>query len=165
MRLRQASLMLMTTAGLAAMLPHRAEAVQRLMDARQVATDTLRDVAVTIFEQNHAVIYYNPVLMEAVGSELADFFLAHEYGHVRFGHSGAALTQTGADYGMLRQRQELEADCYATVVLSDRNPEAVQAAVAFFRKMGPFRFDNLHPSGAQRAAKILACMPDTVATN
>jgi hypothetical protein len=25
--------------------------------------------------------------------------------------------------------------------------------------MGPFRFDNLHPTGAQRAAKILACLP------
>jgi len=27
--------------------------------------------------------------------------------------------------------------------------------------MGPFRFDNLHPSGGQRAAKILACLPAT----
>jgi len=27
--------------------------------------------------------------------------------------------------------------------------------------MGPFRFDDLHPSGSQRAAKILACLPTT----
>jgi len=26
--------------------------------------------------------------------------------------------------------------------------------------MGPFRFDAWHPSGAQRAAKILSCLPD-----
>jgi hypothetical protein len=151
----------MTAACLAATLPGSAGAAQRLVDARQIATDTLRDVAVTIFVQDRPVIYYNPVLMETVGPELAEFFLAHEYGHVRYGHSGAALTESGTDLGTLRQRQELEADCYATTVLAERNPDAVQSAVAFFRKMGPFRFDNLHPSGAQRAAKILACMPET----
>jgi hypothetical protein len=160
MRIRKASFVLITAATLAAALPCSAGAAQRLVDARQVASDTLRDVAVTIFVQDRAVIYYNPMLMATVGSELADFFLAHEYGHVRYGHSGAALTQTGTDLGALRQRQELEADCYATTVLAERNPEAVQGAVAFFRRMGPFRFDNLHPSGAQRAAKILACMPE-----
>jgi hypothetical protein len=159
MRARTVSLILMVLLVGTAARPHAAHGLQRLVDARQVPTDTLRDVAVTVFERGQPIIYYNPILMETVGPALADFFLAHEYGHVRYGHSGAALTQTGADLGLLRQRQELEADCYATAVLSERDPEAVQAAVGFFRKMGPFRFDNLHPSGAQRAAKILACMP------
>jgi hypothetical protein len=30
--------------------------------------------------------------------------------------------------------------------------------------MGPFRFDAWHPSGSQRAAKILACLPQAEAT-
>lgn len=159
MRIRTGTFVLLAVA-LAATFPRTAGAAQRLIDARQVAADTLRDVAVTVFVHDRAIIYYNPTLLQTVGPELAEFFLAHEYGHVRYGQSGAALTATGADLGALRQRQELEADCYATQVLAERNPQAVQSAIAFFRRMGPFRFDNLHPSGAQRAAKILSCLPE-----
>lgn len=138
---------------------HDARAAQRLMDVAQVPSDTLPDVALARFEGGRPVIYYNPVLLQQFGPELAGFFLAHEYGHVRFGHPGAALIADGGDLGALRQRQELEADCYAARALSDRNPESVAAAVRFFLRMGPFRFDGYHPSGSQRAAKILACTP------
>jgi hypothetical protein len=134
-------------------------AAQRLVDVREVATDTLRDVALVAYELGRPVIYYNPILMQRIGPQLSDFFMAHEYGHVAYGHSGAALTLGGDDAGALRQRQELEADCYATETLTDRNPDAVAAALQFFTRLGPFRFDNLHPTGAQRAAKILACLP------
>jgi hypothetical protein len=134
-------------------------AAQRLVDVREVATDTLRDVALVAYELGRPVIYYNPILMQRIGPQLADFFMAHEYGHVAYGHSGAALTLGGDDTGALRQRQELEADCYATETLTERNPDAVAAALQFFTRLGPFRFDNLHPTGAQRAAKILACLP------
>ena len=134
-------------------------AAQRLVDVREVATDTLRDVALVTYERGRPVIYYNPILMQRIGPQLADFFMAHEYGHVAYGHSGAALTLGGDDAGARRQRQELEADCYATETLAERNPDAVAAALQFFTRLGPFRFDNLHPTGAQRAAKILACLP------
>jgi hypothetical protein len=144
---------------LAAALPRAAHAAQRLVDARQVPTDTLRDVAVATFEHGRPTIYYNPSLMRRLGPELSDFFLAHEYGHLYYGHTGAALTNAAGDLGALRQRQELEADCYATAALAETRPDAVRAALEFFNRMGPFRFDNLHPSGAQRAAKILACLP------
>jgi hypothetical protein len=137
-------------------------AAQRLVDVREVATDTLRDVALVAYEQGRPVIYYNPILMQRVGPQLADFFMAHEYGHVAHGHSGAALTLGGDDVGTTRQRQELEADCYATEALAERNGPAVAAALQFFTRLGPFRFDNLHPTGAQRAAKILACIPPGV---
>lgn len=159
MRIRTGTFVLLA-AIVATTLPRTAGAAQRLIDARQVASDTLRDVAVTVFVHDRAIIYYNPTLLQTVGPALSEFFIAHEYGHVRYGESGAALTAAGADWGALRQRQELEADCYAARALAERNPEAVQSAVAFFRRMGPFRFDNLHPSGAQRAAKILACLPE-----
>jgi hypothetical protein len=134
-------------------------AAQRLVDVREIATDTLRDVALVTYEQGRPVIYYNPTLMQRVGPHLAAFFMAHEYGHVAYGHAGAALTLGGDDAGTRRQRQELEADCYATVALTERNGTAVAAALQFFNRLGPFRFDNLHPTGAQRAAKILACLP------
>jgi hypothetical protein len=140
---------------------HRAQAVQRLMDVRQVATDTLHDVAVTAFENGRFVIYYNPVLMQRVGPELETFFFAHEYGHVHYGHTGSALTAGEGDLGALRVRQELQADCYAARTLGEDQPETLNAAIRFFNRMGPFRFDAWHPSGAQRAAKILSCLPDS----
>ncbi len=137
---------------------HRAPALQRLIDVRQVPSDTLRDVAFAAFEQGRPVIYYNPVLMQRVGPQLEAYFFAHEYGHVRYGHTGAALAAGEGDLGALRARQELEADCYAARTLGES--PAVDAAIQFFTRMGPFRFDAWHPSGAQRAAKILSCLPD-----
>jgi len=139
---------------------HRAQAVQRLMDVRQIATDTLHDLAVAAFENGRPVIYYNPTLMQRVGPELEAYFFAHEYGHVHYGHTGSALTSTESDLSAIRVRQELEADCYAARTLAESNPAAVEAALRFFNRLGPFRFDAWHPSGAQRAAKILACLPD-----
>jgi hypothetical protein len=135
-------------------------AAQRLVDVQQVPSDTLHDLALTTFERGRPVIYFNPGLMGQVGPHLAAFFLAHEYGHVRYGHAGSALLDGEGELSLLRQRQELEADCYATRLLADRNAEAVGEALRFFTRMGPFRFDSLHPSGSQRAAKILACLPD-----
>ncbi len=142
---------------------HRAQAVQRLMDVRQIATDTLHDLAVAAFENGRPVIYYNPVLMQRVGPELETYFFAHEYGHIHYGHTGSALTAGEGDLGALRVRQELEADCYATRSLADTDHQAVDAALRFFTRMGPFRFDAWHPSGAQRAAKILSCLPESAA--
>lgn len=136
-----------------------ARAAQRLVDVTQVASDTLRDVALATFERGRPVIYYNPSLLQQFGPELSAFFLAHEYGHVRYGHTGAALIASDGDLSALRQRQELAADCYAVRALSTTEPDAVEAALRFFTRMGPFRFDVYHPSGAQRAAKILACLP------
>src|SRR5690349_20491599 len=138
---------------------HRAQAVQRLMDVRQIATDTLHDLAVAAFENGRPVIYFNPVLMQRVGPELESYFFAHEYGHVHYGHTGSALTSTESDLSAVRVRQELEADCYAARTLAESEPAAVEAALRFFNRLGPFRFDAWHPSGAQRAAKILACLP------
>jgi hypothetical protein len=139
----------------------QARAAQRLIDVQQMATDTLRDVALAVVEHGRPVIYYNPGLMQQVGPNLEAFFFAHEYGHVRFGHTGAALASGEGDLSALRVRQELAADCYAAASLGETDPAAVAAAVQFFTRMGPLRFDAWHPSGSQRAAKILACLPVT----
>ena len=137
-------------------VPATGHALQRLTDVREVASDTIRDVALVTFVQGRPTIYYNPVLMERVGPVLGRFFITHEYGHIHNGHTGGALVHDGA-LDVVRQRQELEADCYAAKHLAESDPAAVEAAMAFFLRMGPHRFDNYHPTGSQRAARILSC--------
>jgi hypothetical protein len=139
--------------------PENAQATQRLVDVRQIATDTLRDVAVATFVHGRPTIYYNPVLLQGFGPRMAEFFFAHEYGHLRYGHAGGALSHEAGEVTVLRQRQELEADCYAAQVLADHDRESVETAVRFFKRMGPYRYDALHPTGAQRAARIISCLP------
>jgi hypothetical protein len=139
--------------------PQGAQATQRLVDVRQIATDTLRDVAVASFVHGRPTIYYNPALLQGFGPRMAEFFFAHEYGHIRHGHAGGALSHEAGEVSTLRQRQELEADCYAAQVLAGHDRESVEAALRFFKRMGPYRYDALHPTGAQRAARILACLP------
>ena len=157
--MRRSSVIAIACAVLLPASPQAARATQRLIDVRQVATDTLRDVAVAAFVQGRPTIYYNPVLLQGFGPHMAEFFFAHEYGHLRYGHSGAALAADPGSTGLTRQRQELEADCYAAQTLAEHGRESVEAAVRFFLRMGPYRYDALHPTGAQRAAKILACLP------
>ena len=156
---RTTALAFLITATLVTARAGRAAAAQRLVDVQPVASDTLHDVAMTAYDRGRPIIYFNPTLMQRVGPQLADFFIAHEYGHVAYGHAGGALSQPPDDLTALRQRQELEADCYATRLLAQDNRPAVDAALQFFTRMGPFRFDDLHPSGSQRAAKILSCLP------
>ena len=139
--------------------PQGAQALQRLIDVRQIATDTLRDVAVAAFVRGRPTIYYNPVLLQGFGPRMAEFFFAHEYGHLRYGHAGGALAHEEGEMSLLRQRQELDADCYAAQVLAEHDREAVETALRFFRQMGPYRYDAFHPTGSQRAAKILSCLP------
>lgn len=139
-------------------IPGGAEALQRLMDVRQIASDTLHDVALVRFEQGRPIIYYNPLLLHLLGPQLTSFFLAHEYGHIHWGHTGGALVYDG-ELSTVRQRQELEADCYAAALLAEHDREAVDAALRFFTRLGPLRHDNYHPTGSQRAARILSCLP------
>ena len=139
--------------------PQGAQALQRLIDVRQIATDTLRDVAVAAFVRGRPTIYYNPILLQGFGPRMAEFFFAHEYGHLRYGHAGGALAHEEGEVSLLRQRQELDADCYAARVLGEHDREAVEAALRFFQRMGPYRYDAFHPTGAQRAAKIRSCLP------
>ena len=133
---------------------HRAQAIQRLMDVRQIATDTLHDLAVAAFENGRPVIYYNPLLMQRVGPELEAYFFAHEYGHIRYGHTGAALTTGEGDLGALRVRQELEAACSAAETLGGPRPEAVPRRSAGARARGPgIRSGSRRRSGRRRCRR------------
>ena len=90
-------------------VPGMLRAQEPLTDVRLVATDTLRDVALTLREHGRPVIYYNPALIERVGPLLRDFFIAHEYGHVFHDHVGGALATPDSSVAEIRQRQELDA--------------------------------------------------------
>ena len=139
--------------------PTPAAAVQRFVDVREVANDTIHDVAVTVVTAGRPTIYFSPARMQELGPAFSQFAMMHEYGHVRYGHAGGALGTATSSDKELRVRQELEADCYAARILGDTNPAAITAALQFFTRLGPFRFDRVHPAGAQRAAMIQACLP------
>ena len=125
----------------------------------EIPTDTLRDVAVARYDVQRPVIYYSPKLMRRLGPQLSDFFMAHEYGHIHYRHTQASALNTGRmSRDSLLQLRELEADCYATETLASTNGPAIAAAVRFFSRLGAIRFDAEHPTGAQRAATILACL-------
>ncbi len=148
-----------TAAGPAVLAQAPARASGPLADVPVLPSDTLRDVALTALVRGRPVIFYNPALLDHVGSELARFFLAHEYGHIAGGHSGGALGADDPAYSRGRRAQELEADCYAARRLGTGYPASVAAAIRFFRLARGFRFDDLHPSGAERAARIAECAP------
>ncbi|HSE68783.1 MAG TPA: hypothetical protein VLB12_17450 [Gemmatimonadales bacterium] len=127
---------------------------------REIALDTLHDVAVAIYDPKGSLIYYNPAYLQRLGPQLSAFFMTHEYGHLALRHTRShALAGKRKSFNAKLQEQELAADCYATGKLAADNPSAVEAAIHFFTRMGPFSYDAAHPSGSQRAAKILSCIP------
>ena len=141
-------------------LPARAQELHLIPGVAEIAADTLEDVAVASVDSPTPTIYYNPARMQRYGPLLAMFFLAHEYGHIYHHHTRAGLADSAPSFrDSLLGSQELEADCYAAEVLGARNRPAVDAALRFFTRLGPFRFDPIHPTGAQRVSKILECLP------
>ncbi len=138
-----------------------AQELHLLPGVREIAADTLTDAAITSLDSAGPVIFYNPQLLQRYGPVLGRFLIAHEYGHIYHHHTRAAvLAEEGATRGGLIRRQELEADCYATARLAGSDRAAVEAALRFFTRLGPFSFDGVHPTGAQRVGKILECLPE-----
>jgi hypothetical protein len=127
---------------------------------QEIATDTLSDVAVAEYGEHGSVIYYNPAALEALGPLVGTFLMAHERGHIHLRHTRAnALLAGRTALDSVLQGRELAADCEAARSLGGDERGAVMAAVRFFSRLGSRHFDAAHPSGAQRAATILSCMP------
>ena len=153
---------------IAAVVAGPGRAQQPLTDVRVVEATWIQDVSITRWENDRPVIYINPQLLDRFGPVLRDFFIGHEYGHVALAHDGGGALQTqqmDSTLMIMRQRQELEADCYAATRLAVEHREAVEAAIKLFTRMGTFRFDRLHPSGSQRAASLLACLAAATDSN
>lgn len=140
--------------------PVQAQGLHLIPGVEEIASDSLADVAVATVDLSHPVIYYNPRLVRRYGPQLTEFFLAHEYGHIALRHTRTGLSQLPDEARDSALRvEELEADCYAARRPEPSGRAASEAAIRFFTRLGPFRFDAVHPTGAQRAAQVLACLP------
>lgn len=127
---------------------------------QEVSVDTLSDMAVAEYREKGSVIYFNPTAIRILGPEVSAFLMEHERGHIHFKHTRAnALLAGRTELDAVLQTRELAADCWAASSLGATNRPAVLEAVKFFGKLGSFSFDKAHPSGAQRAATILSCLP------
>jgi hypothetical protein len=127
----------------------------------EIADSSLRDVAVAVYDSARPVIYYNPILMDRFSPELRAFFMAHEHAHIALRHTRAsALRAEPGIRSRLLQGKELEADCLATKRLGTARRDASLAAVRFFSRMGNTQFDAEHPTGTERARRILVCMSE-----
>ncbi len=140
--------------------PAAGQALRLIPGVAEIASTRIKDVAIAEVDRPDPVIYYNPDLANRYGPLLTRFFLAHEYGHIARQHSRLKLQplQAYVRDSVLRA-QELEADCYAASQEGTGGRDAAEAALRFFSRLGPFRFDAEHPTGAQRAARILECLP------
>jgi hypothetical protein len=160
MRSSGSPVLLLLPLALSAAPPASAQGLHLLPGVEEVASDTIGDIAVAAVELPHPVIFYNPGMTRRYGPLLTRFFIAHEYGHIFLRHTRAevnALPEPARDSAF--QANELDADCYAASQVDPSAREATEAAVRFFARLGPFRFDAEHPTGAQRAARILTCLP------
>lgn len=128
-------------------------------DVPIIASDSLRDVAFTATKDGRYVIYCNPTLLQRVGPRLATFLLAHEYGHVAAGHTGGAFLSNDSTLRGASGPSGTRGGLPRGAASGRRGPAAVDAAIAFFSRQGPVRYDNLHPTGSQRAANLLRCLP------
>jgi hypothetical protein len=137
-----------------------AQGLNLIPGVAELPSDTIGDIAVAAVDLPHPTIYYNPVLVRRYGPLLTRFFLAHEYGHIYLRHSRMRLVEMpDIVRDSLLRVQELEADCFAAGQADQQSRLATEAALRFFSRLGPFRFDSEHPTGAQRAAQLLTCLP------
>jgi hypothetical protein len=137
-----------------------AQELHLLPGVPEISSDTIADVAVATVDFSQPAIYYNPILVRRYGPLLARFFIAHEYGHIAHKHTRSGLMDIPEETrDSILRSQELEADCYAASQPDEQGRAATEAALRFFSRLGPFRFDAVHPTGAQRAARILMCLP------
>jgi hypothetical protein len=139
----------------------QAQGLHLIPGVDEIASDTIDDLAIADVDSPLPVIYYNPRMTRRFGPQLTEFFLAHEYGHIHLRHTRQGLDQFADEVrDSILRSQELDADCYAARRAGTNARAATEAALRFFTRLGPFRFDGEHPTGSQRAARILECMPD-----
>lgn len=158
MGIRVAGLFLLCV--VSALSPVAAQELKLIPGVAEIASEKINDIAVAEVDRPDPIIFYKPSLFRRYGPVLSRFFLAHEFGHVARQHTRLKLTtlQPYARDSALRS-QELEADCYAAALEGEDARNASEAALRFFSRLGPFRFDSEHPTGAQRASQILECLP------
>jgi hypothetical protein len=137
-----------------------AQGLNLVPGVQEIASDSVQDIAVAAVDLPNPVVFYNPGMAHRYGPLLTRFFLAHEYGHIAHHHTRAGIADLPeATRDSIFRAQELEADCFAASQPGEDYRAATEAALRFFSRLGPFRFDAEHPTGAQRAARLLMCLP------
>ena len=137
-----------------------AQGLNLIPGVQEIASDSVQDIAVAAVDVVHPAVYYNPAMTRRYGPLLTRFFIAHEYGHIQHRHTRAGIADLpDSTRDSIFRAQELEADCYAAALPGAEARSATEAALRFFSRLGPFRFDSEHPTGAQRAARLLMCLP------
>ncbi len=147
--------------GLFGAVPAHAQGLHLIPGIEEIESDTIADVALATLDQVPVAIYYNPRLTNRYGAQLTRFFLAHEYGHIARHHTRAGFADLPqATRDSIYREQDLQADCYAASQPGPEARAATEAAIRFFTRLAPFRFDAEHPTGAQRVERILRCLPE-----
>lgn len=136
-----------------------------LAKIRHVPDRTLGDAAIAVADENDPVVYYNPILLSRFGPEISAFVMAHEYGHIYYGHIRRKQDGPGGvEADALMQHYELEADCYAARLLGPDRRGAILAAIEFFDELGSHQVDPSHPTGTARARQLRICLPEEAQT-
>ncbi len=148
-------------AALLGAVPAHAQGLHLVPGIEEIASDTIADVALATLDQVPVAIYYNPLLTNRYGPLLTRFFLAHEYGHIVRHHTRAGYADLPKETrDSIYREQDLQADCYAAGLPGPEARAATEAAIRFFTRLAPFRFNAEHPTGAQRVERILLCLPE-----
>ena len=139
--------------------PARAQGLHLVPGIEEIESDTIADITLVTLDRDPVAIYYNPLLTNRYGPRLTRFFLAHEYGHIvrhhtRIGYADLPKETRDSIY----REQDLQADCYAAGLPGPEARAATEAAIRFFTRLAPFRFNSEHPTGAQRVERILLCL-------
>jgi hypothetical protein len=139
--------------------PARAQGLHLVPGIAEIESDTIADITLVTLDRDTVAIYYNPLLTNRYGPRLTRFFLAHEYGHIVNHHTRAGYADLPKETrDSIYREQDLQADCYAAGLPGPDARAATEAAIRFFTRLAPFRFNAEHPTGGQRVERILLCL-------
>jgi hypothetical protein len=128
-------------------------------EAREVAVQDLKQVAVVSRDAKGPVIYYNPDLCAKVGRSVCAYERVHATMLLTRGPVPRQPNPADPyDTSWITPRDILEADCRATTELRGQGRGAVEAAMRFYGQQGDARAAPNYPTGTQRASQILECL-------
>jgi hypothetical protein len=129
-----------------------------VVPVREIVNTDIPDLAIAGYDQFGPVIYFNPTNPLASNSDFMAFTRAHEYAHHYLNHLRRESVEANPfNRNWVNKGCELEADCYAAMVLSDNPALLARVADLFLRVQGYTSPDPDHPTGVERADNIRNC--------
>lgn len=127
-------------------------------EAREVAVQDLKQVAVVARDAKGPVIYYSPDRCMAVGRLVCTYERTHAQMLLTRGDVPRQKPGDPYDTGWITLKDILQADCRAANELRGPGQAAAEAAIEYFRRQGDLREAPNYPTGTQRAAQIGECL-------